>query len=291
MIQITNVEVRSFDLDFLDLSWSIADTSERLSRYEIFVQRSIDGPAGPWVEIAGPLPGNETRLRDNDVNQIHNWRRYYYRIRVRDKDTQQEVVTESVNKDAPPDLIALEVRRRFELVLREYAGRKVVVFPAITSGFRCPSCYEVSPQGFSIGRQTTQNCQTCFDTTFVGGFNSPIIGYIQIDPTAQSIQRTDTQEQDRQDTTARLGAFPPLKPKDMLVEGENIRWEVQSVTPTRKGRATVRQSVVLHRIPTADIRYKIPINLDDSTMFSPEGEYTRHMDLQEADGPRLVGFD
>ena len=278
MIQITKINVESFDLDFLDVSWSLADTSERLARYSIYVQKSVDGSEGPWREVAGPLPGNHTTFRDNDVNQFHNWRQYFYRLRIVDQETSLEYVSAAYSQVSAPDLIAIELKRRFELVLQEFAGRKVLLFPAITSGFRCPSCYVTSPQGFSIGRQTTQNCQTCFDTTFVGGFASPIVCYIQIDPAVRGIQRNDTQEQDRQDSTARMSGYPIVKPRDVIVEAENIRWEIQSMVPTEKSRSIVSQSVTLHRIPSSDIRYKIPVNWNESS-FSPKREFVRAMDF------------
>ena len=278
MIQVSKIEVKSFDVDFLDVTWEIVDTSDRLSRYDIYVQKSVDGPQGPWLELVGPLPGNKTQLRDNDVSFTHNWRQYYYRLRIVDQETSKEVLTEAHSNVAPPDLIAVELSRRFQLVLEQHASRKVLLFPAITSGFRCPSCYSSSPQGFSIGRQLTQNCQTCYDTTYVGGYNSPIVCHIQIDPSARNVQRTDTDEKDRQDTTARLSSYPVLKPKDMLVEAENVRWEVQSMTPTEKGRSIVSQRVVLHRIPASDIRYKVPINWSED-FYSPQREFTRPMDI------------
>lgn len=286
MIKILSLKVRSFDKDFLDLFWEIDDTGDRVSRYEIYVEKSVDGPSGPWNTIAGPVPGNNQQLRDPVVNLIHNWRTYYYRLRVLDKDTGQEEYTPPRFHAAEPDLISLELRRRFEFIMQEHAGRKLLVFPAITSGFRCPSCYEVNSRGRSIGRPSVQNCQTCFDSTFVGGYQSPIIAYGQIDPTPKNIQRSDTFEMDRQDTSGRLSAFPPIKPKDMIVEAENVRWEVQSVAATKKGRAVVHQTPTLHRIPSGDIRYKVPVNLDLLTEFSPEREFTRHMDLPDGDNQR-----
>lgn len=301
MIKILSLKVRSFSKDHLDLFWEIDNTGDRRERYAIYVERSTDGPEGPWAILAGPLPGNDQQFRDPIVNLFHNWRRYFYRIRVFDKDTGQEDYSQVQTNDPDPDLIALELRRRFEFVMEEFAGRKVLVFPIITTGFRCPSCYETNSRGRTIGRSTTQNCQTCYDTTFAGGYQSPIIAHMQIDPAPSAVQRSDTFELNRQDTTSRLSAFPPVKPKDMIVEAENIRWEVQSVSSTKKGRAVVHQSPILHRIPASDIRYKIPVKLDILMNFSPEREFNRPMSLpsEENQGQeplsyfldRLIGND
>jgi hypothetical protein len=70
-----------------------------------------------------------------------------------------------------------------------------------------------------------------------------------------------------------------MKSKDMLIEGENIRWRVKQVTPTEKGRAIVRQELVLRRYPQDDVKYKVPVNFDVLTEFSPARERSRPMTL------------
>jgi hypothetical protein len=47
-----------------------------------------------------------------------------------------------------------------------------------------------------------------------------------------------------------------------VVEGENKRWRVMTVTPTERLRAVCRQELTLTSIPMTDIEYRLPINLD-----------------------------
>jgi hypothetical protein len=121
----------------------------------------------------------------------------------------------------------------------------------------------------------------CFDTTFVGGYASPMLIYLQMDPSPKAPQPTDTGEMHFQETTARTTWFPPLKPKDLIVEGENIRWRVEQVTPTEKLRALVRQELRVRQYARDDIKYKVPVELDLMLQMSPERELRRPMDLQD----------
>lgn len=282
-LSFTRLYIRSFDLDHLDLSWELADTSEEIDRWEFSILRSVDGPGGPFVRIAGPFRGAGT-FRDVEVNQLHNWRAYFYKILARNKDDNRTVEVGPECLAAPPDLIAFELRRRFNLLMQEFGGRKVLVYPAITSGFRCRNCYDSgsNTRGRSIGRQKIQNCASCFDTTFVGGFGTPVMAWMQIDPTASDVQRSDLTERAQQDTTCRLSAFPPLKPKDMIIEAENIRWQVERVATTQKLRAVIHQEPVLHRIPRGDIRYDVPVDVQALEEAGPLREFTRPMNLETA---------
>jgi len=291
LIEVTKFVVRSFDLDHLDIFWEVVTSDEILSRFDFYVYRSVDGPGGPYHQLAGPLQ-NIYLLRDPDVHLLHKWRNYYYRLKIVNKDDGSERNFGPEWLREKPDRIALEIQRRHYLLLKEFNGRVALLYPALTFGQKCRHCVDVGPEGNTIGRGKMQNCGTCYDMRWVGGFASPIKIYIQIDPSSKSIQRTDPNERAKQDTTARVSAFPPIKPKDMIVEAENKRWHVERLTTTEKLRAIVHQELVLHRIPPGEIRSKVPIRLDISQDFSPEREYTRPMTLSPRAGnpvPNLLG--
>lgn len=282
-LKFTEIKVKAFDLDHIDVSWELEDTAEDPERWDFYVLRSVDGAGGPFEIIAGPFL-SDGKFRDAEVNQLHNWRDYFYQLRAVNKDDGRVCEVGPGYLAAPPDLFSIEFRRRFELMLQEFNGRKVLVYPAITSGFRCRHCYDLSnnTHGYSIGRQKTQNCPTCYDTTFVGGYGKPLLSWLQIDPSRKDVQRTDTTERSQEDSTARLSFFPPLRPKDIIVEAENVRWEVQSVAMTKKLRSVIHQEVALHRIPRSDIRYEVSGEVSLLDAAGPEREFTRPMNLESA---------
>lgn len=278
MIDVVNIRVRTFDLDHLDIFWEVPSVEEDLSRYDFTILRCIDGPGGPFNQISAPLH-NTFMYRDPDVHLLYKWRQYHYIIRVASKDTGRTKDYGPVRLDAPPDRLALEIQRRNNLLFSEFAGRKALLYPVLTFGQKCRHCVDGGPQGNTIGRSKQQNCITCYDSRYVGGYASPILIHTQYDPSSKGTQRTDTVEMALSNTTARLSNFPPVKVKDMIVEAENRRWQVENVNATEKLRATVHQELQLHEIPRGDVRYRVPVNLDLLTLHSPPREFSRPMDI------------
>lgn len=280
MIEVTSIVVRSYDLDYLDVFWTLNEQSEeRVEEYDFYILRSIDGPAGPFQTIAGPFY-NTFQFRDGDVHRLHKWRQYYYKIKLTHRATNQSREFGPQYLSAPPDRIALEIQRREKLLWREFAGREVFLFPRLTFGQRCKHCWDIGPRGNTIGRSVQQNCASCFDTTYVGGYASPIALHMQIDPTPIAVEKTDLKEHQFIQSTARTVSFPPIKPKDMIVEAENKRWNVERVTYTEKGRAVLRQELIISQFPPDDIKYVVPVNADLLREHRPERAFTRPMDIQ-----------
>jgi hypothetical protein len=288
VISVTSILVRSFDLDHLDLFWKLNDQdSERVEEYDFFILRSIDGAAGPFQVFAGPFY-NTYRFRDGDVQRLHKWRTYYYKIRMVHRATQrtQEFGPEWLR--SPPDRMALEIQRREAMLWKEFAGRLVYVYPRLTFGQRCKHCWDQGPRGNTIAREVQQNCPSCFDTTFVGGYAKPMAIHMQFDPSPVQTIKTDTKEFQLSVTTARSAAFPPIQTRDMIIEAENRRWCVERVSTTEKGRAMIRQELTLKEYIRDDIAYAVPVNADETLMHNPAREMTRPMDLQTIpDGMRL----
>jgi hypothetical protein len=282
MIEITSLQVRSYELDFLDLFWELNEqSSERIEEYDFFVLRSIDGPAGPFRQIAGPFY-NTYNFRDGDVQRLHQWRKYFYKVKWTHRATGREKEAGPVKLEAPADRIAMDIRRRELLLLRKFTGRIVFLYPRLTFGNRCPNCFDVGPRGNSIARSTIDGCQTCFGTSFLGGYANPIAIWAQIDPSPDESQRTDLKEHQFRATTGRTTFFPPIKDKDVIVEAEDVRWFVKRVSYTEKGRAKIRQELVLHEVLNDDVRHSIPVNAD---------LLKEHRDSQSMRRPMSLQFD
>ena len=73
-----------------------------------------------------------------------------------------------------------------------------------------------------------------------------------------------------------------MKPRDLIVEANNIRWRVVKSTPTERMRAVVHQELVLHEVAKGDIEYQLPIRIDDLRNFeqSPARNFLNPQDLQ-----------
>lgn len=282
MLQITKFLARSFDLDHLDLFWAIADfdgTSDLITAYTITVLRS-ESPAGPWDPISPPLV-DRYQFRDVTPPTLHKWRKLYYTLQITDRRTGETLEVGPTAQLPEPDLHALEIQRQEDVLFRTHVGRKCWLYPVRTFGPRC-NCFDRV-----TGRRTRSNCLECFDTGFLGGYLTPIACYIQFDPNAKHGQPTPLLgEHQNQNTSARTISYPPIKPKDMLIEAENVRHKVVSVTPTQRLRSVVRQELTLHEVPRGDVEYKLPIQVADleSLEIADERNFTnpQHIDDHHA---------
>ena len=258
MLDLTNVKINSLDLDRLYLSWE-TESNEDPQDYDFWVERS-GSPSGPWDTITARALVDTYLFVDIEPGLLHIWAHRYYRIRVVRRDTQETAYypTVPVRLQAEPPLDALEMARQELVLLKEFTGRLCWLFKRRTQGFRCPECWD--PRA---SQRMKSRCLSCYDTSFAGGYHNPIECYIQIDPTASAPQLTGAiGEQQQQNTTARTIFFPPIDPRDVLVEAENIRWKVQVRTYTERVRSPVKQEMQLHRIPRPDIEYLLPLDLD-----------------------------
>lgn len=282
MLTVTKFVTRTFDLDYIDLYWEIADfarAQDVITAYEFSILRS-EGSEGPWDPIS-PIFKDQYHFRDFSPNLLHKWRRLFYKLKITHLPTSEELITDSVSLVAEPDLIALEIQRQEDTLLRQWTGRRCWLFPVRTFGAKC-ACFDTT-----MGRRTTSNCLMCFDTGYIGGFLTPIECFVQIDPDRNKEANTPAQgTQQPKITTARLIAFPPMKPKDIIVEPENRRWRIDTVTSTERLRASVRQELSLWEIQRGDIEYKLPINLQDlaNQQYAEERNFTNPQHVNDQEG-------
>ena len=257
MLNVTRFYARSFDLDHINVFWEVEDisTSDDIIGFDLYLYKS-ESPGGPWGNpVVGPFT-NQFFYQDTTNPSLHKDRRVFYKLRIVDKRTTEEKEFGPTAQIPEPDLMAMEIVRLEDILLRQFVGRKCIVYPRKSIGAKCV-CRSKTSQ-----RETISNCMTCYGTGFLGGYNSPIVCYIQIDPHARNVQLGQTIIQNVNITTARLINFPPIKPTDILVENENRRWIVSSMRPTERLRSTVHQELEIREILKSDMAYKLPINMD-----------------------------
>lgn len=276
MIQVTKLYARSFDLDHTDVFWEIENYSGNILQYEFTIHRS-ESSTGPWDQLTPPFQ-DRFYFRDTTPPRMHKWRTIYYLLRIRDKLTDETSEFGPTSQAGEPDLITLEINRQEDVLFREFVGRLCWLFPVRTFGAYCICFDRVT------GRRTKSNCLNCYDTGFLGGVLSPIACYVQFDPSGQQATPTTQREKQENRSSARLISFPQVKPKDILIEAENVRWRVDTVTATQRLRSVVHQELGLKQIDLGDVEYKIPVNIDDLTSLeiSAERNFTNP---QHVDGP------
>lgn len=272
MLNVTKFWVRSFNLDHLDLFWEIGTVQgppsdlvpHEILNYDVYVLRS-EAAMGPYEQIGGPLR-DQYHFRDIRVSLLHKWRQYYYKLRVVDRTNNEEKeFGPAPSDDSPTDLIAAAIIHEEDVLFREFIGRRCWLFPVRTFGPRC-SCFDTTLQ-----RITRSNHLPCFGTGWFGGYMSPVEIFLQMDPNPKQSELRPTGELQPSDTHARMSSFPPVSPRDIIIESENRRWRVVNVVSTQRLRADVHQELQLHQVPKGDVEYALPLNID-TRQLSPASE-------------------
>lgn len=256
-IKLDKLKVTSLDVDFHEVTWRVAPTTRDIFDFEFEVLRS-ESPEGPW-DVLTPRFQDRYSFIDNALQVAHRWRSYQYLIRVYEKSSGDIEEFGPVAHEPEPDLVATELRRHMRLLFREFAGRRCIVLPVRTFGQRCPDCWNQVLQ-----KTTKSGCITCYDKGFARGYMHPIETFIQVDPSSKSEQNTNVGKTQQDNTTLRLGFYPNIKPGDLVIEAENLRWRVVGQTQTEHSRAAVHQEVQVHRVVEKDIEFSIPVKFDQA---------------------------
>lgn len=275
MIRIVNLKCRSLLTDQLDISWEVDTGAVDALDFTFQILRS-ESIEGPYDVLTKPFK-DRYLFADNQLPKHDRWRNLYYKVRVLGDGTSDYEDFGPVTQEPDTDLIAAELRSHIMLVMREYAGRRCWVLPVRTFGKRC-DCFNDR-----LKKKLRSGCERCFDTTFVRGYLHPIESWISIDPTPNDNQYTNVGPQQQNNSTARMGYYPPLKPNDLVIESENKRWKVVTVTSAEHGRATTLQNLAIHEIPKSDIEYNIPLVIEEdfkSMYFGPPRNFTNPHTLE-----------
>ncbi len=256
-LEVRNVRVRSLSVDFNEITWEVSNTTEDVLDYTFQILRS-EAAAGPFEPLSTEME-DQYIFVDNTLRNANIYRQFHYIIRVRHKASNDAKDFGPVSKVPDADLIATELRKHMNLLFREFAGRRCWVFPTRTMGQRCTNCWNAT-----LSKRNKSGCRTCYDTGFVRGYHRPIETWVQFDPAPSNEQPSAVGRLQQTSTTARMSYFPPIKPDDLIVEPENLRWKVRTVSTTQQGRAIVTQELQVHLVPTSDIEYEIPLILGDT---------------------------
>lgn len=285
-IEIDRLRVTSLDIDFHEVTWRVAPTTRDVFDFDFQVLRS-ESPEGPWDELT-PKFQDRYAFIDNAVQVANRWRNYQYLVRVTERVSGDTKDFGPVGHEPDPDIMAVELRRHIRLLMREFAGRRCIVLPVRTFGQRCPACWNVTLQ-----QRTKSGCITCYDTAWARGYLHPIETFIQIDPSSKSQQHINTGETQQDNTTMRLGFYPSIKPGDVIIEAENLRWRVIEQTQTEHSRAPVHQEVKVHRIPEKDIEFSIPVKFSEALpnlFITPARNYTNPFNLADFEREEIPGI-
>lgn len=264
MISIAKLEVKGFTLDFLDIFWQIADTDEDVSQYTFRVKRS-ESPEGPFEYISKPL-SEIFSFRDDTVNLLSLWRIFYYQveiIHVPSGDLGESYVERLGLK---PDLIAMELSRLYQTLLKSDIGTPMMIIKRRTTGPSCPFCFDPIRR-----RSTDSDCPVCLGTSqYRGGYLDPIGTFINESPSTKVVRVSNVSESEPSSKVFDMAGYPLVNPGDLFIHPENRRFSVTEARHRSKRGFVHRQVVQATELPRGDRVYRLPIDI--SKFPTPEGE-------------------
>jgi len=232
------------------VSWWIQPTNEDLDQTAVTVFRGYSSE-GPFESIAD-VPGTQQYFRDSGALIRDKWREVYYKLRVTSPDGSVDE-SEAFGVASQPTLETVATRRRTDIALR-FEGVPCLIYVRRGEGERCPDCWDPVLQ-----KVMSSTCPRCFNTGRLGGFYSPILTQVKINPVAKVNEPGDTLRQVSQ-TTGMCSFLPIVSPRDLIYEvNTGKRWRLVSVSPTEHHRVTIHQDLQMIELNTGDIEHKLPI--------------------------------
>lgn len=243
-----DVSYSSGDPNTLLVSWNVSG-DEFNCPYKVTVYRS-DSFSGPYVRLVGPLFPEHVFIEDMLGKK---GRPYFYALELDLGDQTRRVPSVGgVTVSADTTALVREFMRKTIRSIRLSRGRKVLYFPARTSGPFC-HCFDRVTSKFN------KNCRSCFGRRYQAGFYNPLVLHAAIGA-GSTAQPNDSSSVKDAPTSAVIPAIALAREGDVIVEKENRRWAVVGVDVGEYGRVPIRQTLQLTPIRMDSVLQELPVD-------------------------------
>jgi len=258
----------------VQLSWKLLPPGTLPEEFTFDIQRSQASYSFRETSDFETIARNRAGISsytDRDVNLQDWYRQYYYRVvatSINHPGTQffSRVIALG-GAERYEDLIIREIRYRNDLLLRQFTGMPCALFLKKSYGQRCHVCWDGIMDRCSDGK-----CESCYRTTYLGGYYLPVFRYVNFQPAATPVAIDVHGKEQRVYTRAIFTHDPILMPGDIvknLTSGEV--WDIaQTDPPTSKLGNVGHQNLVLYRLDHDDIECSVPGSVDTSELCKIE---------------------
>lgn len=229
---------------FLAVHWNLADCASPES-VRITITRS-----GKQAALA-ELPGTARRFVDENLPERNRWPRIEYTIRAKNV-VSGDTASASARLVPPENRHGLAWADQLRLRLKTTHGTRCWHLPRKSFGERCPDCYDTVRQ-----RVVRSNCEVCYGTTYVGGYDDPEEIFVGFRASPEVRQKASFADLEPSQTVCWLANYPDLRPGDLIIEPENRRWNVVRVENFEYLRTRIRQVALVDEVSPTDIQFEI----------------------------------
>jgi len=155
------------------------------------------------------------------------------------------------------DYIWREAMRRNAWIL-QMGGERVRAFVKKTAGVPC-EC-QIESRTLAYSQQPSQRCETCFGTSFKGGYEGPYEIIIAPDDAERRISQSYQGRRKEHTYEVWTGPSPLLTQRDFIVKQTNERYSVGGVRrPSNRGNL-MQQHFNIAYLDQGDVRYCVPMD-------------------------------
>ena len=229
---------------------------------ELETQRMYDEIKRQYFEP--PVPNEFSKVLITYKTPAHTTnirlrKQYFYRVTsvTNEDETDIDLVSPEVLKPEKMTYIYEEAVRRNAWLL-DQAGERVLLYIKKRAGVRCHCSYRDLKA--RTHKHPDQDCDTCFGSSFVGGFDGPYPIIIAPLTTEQRIQQSDRGLKLAYQIETWLGPVPIVSQRDMIIRRNGDRCLVGPITPVEgPGGVRVQQHFIIEILDGTDIRYKFKV--------------------------------
>jgi hypothetical protein len=189
------------------------------------------------------------------VNIKRLWNTIFYRIEVLHIASGTRTYSHAVTFGTSPNLEALEIIRRNDILLknkRHGIGVPLIAYIRKRSGIEC-TCWDKDKK-----RVRTSSCEDCFGSGFESGYYPPVITWANVTPDNKLVQIPQWGEVEPNEVRIFVSNYPLLIPKDVLINPFKMElWVVENVQTTERRGCTLHQVVSASYIDRNSILYRL----------------------------------
>jgi len=245
---------------YMHIQWTVDDREGHLGSVDILRATT---PDGTFQEIASGLTSRIFTYHDTEA-ALHGFTtRYWYAVRATSSiNPSEKVISEPKTVEYALEghraKIARKARRDLRVQLEKLNGVPLLVIKKKRFGPRCPECYNLA-----TGESVFSNCNTCFGTTYEGGYHEPIKVYGKLDPVVIQPTLGTSGISESAVTGLTIVDYPEVDNEDVIVElRTNRRFKVLRRMVTESSRVLVHQDLQVSELSRSAVEYNIPLEFN-----------------------------
>lgn len=222
------------------------------------------------------------------TTNVRLMKNYFYKVScvTSEDETDLDLVRpQTLQPDKMTYMFEEAVRRNAWLL--EQGGERVLLYIKKRAGIKCHCTYRDLKE--RTHKQPDQDCEVCFGSGFVGGFDGPFPIIIGPLTTEKRIQQTDRGLKLAYQIETWIGPTPVVSQRDMVIRRNGDRCLVGPLTPVEgPGGVRVQQHFVVEILDSTDIRYKFLVVLPGQKVQPGVDKSSKHVLVG---GPNVATID